>query len=251
MPDSSKPVRIAAWSGPRNISTAMMRSFENRDDCFVCDEPFYAHYLIDHGFDHPVREKIIEHHQPDPHKVIAWLTGEIPNGKSVFYQKVMTHHMIKTVPRDWLTRVTNVFLIREPKEMLTSLIKVLPAAKLLDTGLPQQVELFEQVFDQTGEAPTVLDSRDVLEDPRAMLTALCERVGIEFQESMLHWPKGRRDTDGVWAPYWYASVEDSTGFAPYRPKNEDVPPEFEETYQRCVELYQKLAAVRLRPKLET
>ena len=244
---AKKPVRIACWSGPRNISTAMLRSFENRSDSFVCDEPFYAHYLKNHGFDHPMRETILEQQENDPRKVIDWLTGEIPNGKNVFYQKLMTHHMVETVPRDWLSRVTNVFLIRDPREMLTSLIKVLPRARLLDTGLPQQRDLFDLVCAQTDQAPPVLDSRDVLTDPRGMLSALCHRVGIEFQESMLSWPKGKRETDGVWAPYWYASVEDSTSFAPYRPKDEEVPPDFEEIYQQCLEIYQRLARQRLRP----
>ena len=246
VPNASLPgVRIAMWSGPRNISTAMLRSFGNRDDSFVCDEPLYAHYLLEHGLDHPGRTEILDHHETDADKVIEWLTGEIPHGREVFYQKHMAHHLIDDVDREWLALVRNAFLIREPREMLTSLMKVLPEPQLLDTGLPQQVALCRRIERETGSTPPILDARDALEDPRARLGDLCDEFGIDFQESMLTWPAGRRDTDGIWAKHWYGAVEKSTGFAPWQPKNEPVPEELRSLLGECEVLYEELYSRRL------
>ena len=239
---------VAMWSGPRTISTAMMRSFGNRADTFVCDEPLYAHYLLEHGFDHPGRDQILEHHDADVDRVIDWLTGDIPEGRSVFYQKHMSHHLVDDVPRHWLSRVTNVFLIREPREMLTSLMKVLEQPTLLDTGLPQQTEIF-QLVRQTADIatlPTVIDARDVLENPRRLLGLLCDAVGVEFDERMLAWPAGRRETDGIWAPHWYGAVEGSTGFQPYRRKAVEVPSELAGVLGEAEPLYRQLYQNRLR-----
>ena len=237
--------RVAVWSGPRNISTAMMRSWGNRPDTFVCDEPFYAHYLLTHGEDHPVRDEIIAAQENDADKVIDWLTGPIPHGKSVFYQKLMTHHMLPSVPREWVMQVSNVFLIREPREMVTSLMQITPDPDILDTGLPQQVELFELVRERSGETPPVIDARDVLLDPPHLLERMCGAVGVEFDDCMLSWPPGRRETDGVWAPHWYASVERSTGWAPYRPKEVEVPERLLPVYEQCQQYYEQLYVHRL------
>ena len=239
--------RIAMWSGPRNISTALMRSWGNRSDTFVCDEPLYAHYLTQTQADHPGREEIIVHHETDWRKVADWLTGPVPEGKSIFYQKQMGHHLLEGISRDWLSELTHSFLIRDPEEMLTSLIKITPRPTLLDTALPQQVELFRAIRAQSGLVCPVLDARDVLDDPRGMLTALCERVGVPFEEAMLDWPAGPRDTDGVWARHWYAQVETSTGFRTYRPKNEPVPAELRPVLEQCRPLYEELAEHRIQP----
>lgn len=233
------------WSGPRNISTAMLRAWGNREDTFVCDEPLYAHYLQQTGRDHPGAAEVIEHHETDWHKVVDWLTGEIPTGKTVFYQKHMAHHLLPMIAREWLGRLTNCFLIRDPREMLTSLVHQVPNPTIEDTGLPQQVEIFEFVQKQTGSTPPVLDTKDVLEDPRRMLTLLTEAVGVDFSESMLSWEPGRRETDGIWAKRWYANVEKSTGFQPYRPKPDTVPDRLADVYAACVECYKKLYAHRL------
>lgn len=242
---SDHPLYIASWSAPRNISTAMMRSWENRGDTFVCDEPFYAHYLLEHGHDHPGREEILQHHESDLERVIEWLTGPIPEGKRIFYQKQMTHHLLPEVPRDWMSRMTHIFLIREPREMLTSLMRILPEPTLFDTGLPQQVEVFERVKDQMGDAPPVVDARDVLENPRRMLGQLCDRLEIDFREQMLRWPAGGRETDGVWAPHWYASVEATTGFAPYRRKSAQVPENLLPILEEAEACYQRLYPYRI------
>jgi hypothetical protein len=238
-------VRIAMWSGPRNISTAMMRAFGNRGDTAVVDEPLYAYYLLASGAPHPGREEVIAAGETDWRKVAAWLTGPVPGGKPVWYQKHMAHHLLPGMDRGWIARLTNCFLIREPREVIASFVKVVERPTADELGLPQQVELFEAERARTGRVPPVVDSRDILEDPRGVLTRLCGAVGIEFDEAMLRWPPGRRETDGVWAKHWYASVEQSTGFGRYTPKDEPVPRELEGVYEECRGLYDLLARFRL------
>jgi hypothetical protein len=233
------------WSGPRNISTALLRSWGNRADTYVTDEPLYAYYLNRTGLPHPGAQEIIASQPTDWREVAAWLTGPIPDGRTIWYQKHMAHHLLSEVERDWLAGLTHCFLIREPAEMLTSLLHVLPEPTLADTGLPQQVELFEWVRGTTGKTPPVLDSREVLQNPRKHLEALCESVGIRFTDAMLHWPAGPRPTDGVWAKHWYASVQKSIGFEPYRPKEEPAPDRFAVLLSECRELYERLWTSRL------
>jgi hypothetical protein len=235
------------WSGPRNISTALLRSWGNRADTAVCDEPLYAHYLLATGLDHPGAAEVIAHQENDWRKVVAALTGEVPGGKAIYYQKHMAHHLLPRVGRDWLGGLVHAFLIREPREMITSLAKVLPEPTLADTGLPQQREIFEWVRGRTGMAPPVVDARDVLEDPRGTLTLLCDRLGVPFDEAMLRWPPGRRATDGVWAKYWYDAVERSTSFGPYRPKDEPVPDRLRGLLDHCREIYDELHRERIVP----
>jgi len=233
------------WSGPRNISTALMRSWGNRPDTSVCDEPLYAHYLAVTGRNHAGAADVIAHHETDPAKVIDRLTGPVPDNRLVFYQKHMAHHLLDDIDRAWLDDVTNCFLIRDPREMLTSLVKHVPKPTLQDTGLPQQVEIFERVRGGTDRVPPVLDARDVLENPRRMLGLLCDAIGVEFTDAMLSWPPGRRDTDGIWARHWYASVEASTGFNPYRPKPDPVPLQLADLHEQCLDYYETLHAHRL------
>jgi hypothetical protein len=237
--------RIAVWSGPRNISTALMRSWGSRPDTYVCDEPLYAHYLLETGIDHPGREEIIASQDPNWRSVAEWLTGDVPEGKSIFYQKHMAHHLLPGVGRDWLSALTNVFLIREPREMLTSLVKVTPAAGIDDTGLPQQWEMFTRLFERAGDVPPVIDARDVLENPRGMLVALCDAVGVPFMEEMLSWEPGPRETDGVWAKHWYGAVEASSGFEPYHAKTGEVPRTHLGVLRECEACYERLYAHRL------
>lgn len=232
------------WSGPRNISTALMRAWGNRDDTYVCDEPFYAHYLEVTGIDHPGRDEILAIHERDWKKVVAWLTGDIPDGKPIFYQKHMAHHVLPNMDRGWLDDLTNVFLIRDPREMLTSLVKVTPNVNVEDTGLPQQWELFERLSE--GRTPPVLDAKDVLDNPRGLLERLCDEIGVSFTERMLNWDAGPRETDGVWAKYWYAAVEKSTGFQPYKPKSDEVPDSLNTLLEECNTLYDRLYECRMR-----
>ena len=238
-------LRLAMWSGPRNISTALMRSWGNRPDTVVCDEPLYAHYLTVTKLPHPGAEETMAHHEADWRKVVAWLTGPIPEGKSVFYQKHMANHLLPNIELDWLDALTHCFLIREPREMLTSLIEILPRPTVLDTGLPQQVQIYDWVRQRTNRTPPIVDSRDILENPRGVLTRLCAEVGLSFTEEMLSWPPGFRSTDGVWAKYWYAKVETTTTFAAYRPKSDPVPAELHGVLDECNRLYARLYESRL------
>jgi hypothetical protein len=222
-----------------------MRSWGNRPDTFVCDEPLYAHYLASTGIDHPGAAEIIAHHERDWQKVVTWLTGPIPDGRAVFYQKQMAHHLLPEIGRDWLEPLCHCFLIREPLEMLTSLVKHLPEPTLADTGLPQQVEIFEWARDRTGVVPPVIDAEDVLNAPEHLLRLLCESVGVEFEPCMLSWPEGPRPTDGIWAKHWYAAVERTTRFNPYVPKGEPLPERLHGLHERCVGYYRTLHRHRL------
>jgi len=234
------------WSGPRNISTAMMRSFENRADTTVCDEPLYAHYLRLTGRDHPGAAEIVAECETDWRRVAALLTGPIPGDATVFYQKHMAHHLLPEVGREWLWGLEHAFLIRDPREMLLSLSKVTPDPGLEDTGLPQQIELFDEVRGRTGRTPPVLDARDVLEDPRGQLSALCAELGLPFDEGMLAWPPGPRESDGVWARYWYDAVERSTGFQTWRPREGQLGDALARVCEECHDPYRYLHSQRLR-----
>lgn len=211
---SSEAIRIAMWSGPRNISTAMMRSFGARPDTAVIDEPFYAVYLAKTGLNHPMREEVLASQPQDWQDVVRQLLGPVPEEKPVFYQKHMTHHMLPEIGRDWLVRVRNAFLVRDPAAVLASYIQKRAEATLADIGILQQRELFEREADRLGHAPPVIDSADVTANPERALSRLCAALGIEYTDAMLSWPAGRRATDGVWAPAWYNAVEQSTGFGP-------------------------------------
>lgn len=234
------------WSGPRNISTAMMRSWGNRPDTIVCDEPLYAHYLSVTGKDHPGAAEVIEAGPVDLAEAIRGLVAPLPPGKTIFYQKHMAHHLLPKMDRSWLRQLTNCFLLRDPNEVIPSYIKHVADPTLNDTGYPQQAELFELVRKWTGKIPPVIDARDVLENPREILSQLCHVVGIEFTDSMLSWPPGLRSTDGVWAKYWYQEVQTSTGFRPYRSRSQPVPENLQPLLKSCQDLYQQLYSHRLK-----
>ena len=241
----SEPIRLAMWSGPRNISTAMMRAWGNRPDTAVVDEPLYAHYLQATGRQHPGRQETLAAGPIDWAEAVSRLLEPVPGGRRVFYQKHMTHHLLPEIDRGWLRQLTNCFLIRDPAEVLTSLIKHVPDLTLADTGFPQQAEIFDRVCQWTGAIPPVIDAADVLHDPRRILTVLCEAVGVEFMDRMLYWEPGLRETDGVWAKYWYKEVVATTGFGPYRAKGQAVPDHLRDVLAACQAHYQQLGAHRL------
>lgn len=240
------PTRIAMWSGPRNISTAMMRAWENREDTVVVDEPLYAYYLAATDADHPVREEVIAAGETDWREVARQLTGPVPHERPIYYQKHMTHHLLPEVQREWMGRLLNCFLIRDPREILLSYSKKRSDVTVEDVGIVQQAEIFDHVRRRTGATPPVIDARDVLENPRAVLGALCETIGVPFSDRMLSWPSGRRDTDGVWADHWYDSVIASTGFQPYRRRTEALPPALEPILEISRPHYERIRAFRLR-----
>ncbi len=233
------------WSGPRNISTAMMRAWGNRPDTVVVDEPFYACYLKATGKRHPGADEVIAVGETDWRKVVAQLTGPIPNGKQIFFQKHMTHHLLPEIEREWLGTVTNCFLIRDPREVISSYIKKLEDPALEDLGFAQQAEIFDFVRDRANSTPPVVDAKDVLENPERMLRLLCDAVGVEFSKSMLSWPPGLRETDGIWAKHWYTEVANTTSFQPYRATRDEIPERFREIYERCRECYEWLYQYRL------
>jgi hypothetical protein len=239
-------IRIAMWSGPRNISTAMMRAWGNRRDTFVVDEPFYACYLNVTGKKHPGANEVIATGETDWQKVVLHLTGPIPKDRQIFFQKHMTHHLLPEVDREWLSTVTNCFLIRDPREVIASYIKKRDDPALEDLGFTQQAEIFDFVRNFTKSVPPVVDAKDVLEDPERSLRLLCDAVGVQFSRSMLSWPPGLRETDGLWARHWYTEVAKTTSFRPNRSTDRQVPERLREVYDRCRECYQRLYEHRLR-----
>ncbi|MFK7939606.1 MAG: HAD family hydrolase [Roseovarius sp.] len=205
-------MRIAMWSGPRNLSTAMMYSFGARADMAVVDEPFYAAYLYATGLDHPMRDQILASQPTDPSQVIADLLGSVPGGKPHFYQKHMSQHMIDVIPRGWVDDVTNVFLIRHPARVAASFAAKFEKPTLKDIGFVQQAELFEQLS-SAGHSTVVIDSHDIRADPERMLKRLCAAIDLPWDPAMLSWSAGGHKDDGVWASHWYGAVHRSTGFA--------------------------------------
>ncbi len=238
-------VKIAMWSGPRNISTALMRSFENRNDTFVSDEPFYAHFLKQTGVDHPMRDEVIKSGNPNWTTVSDYLTNTIPDGKSVWYQKHMAQHNLPGVDLGWAEKVFNCFLIRDPKEVILSYTKKYAISSVYQLGLPQQFDLFTQLREKGEVAPIILDSTDILTNPESMLKKLCRTLGIPFTNKMLKWPKGRRKSDGVWGKHWYNAVEQSTSFQAYQKKCEKIPVEYTAIYEESIEFYLQLYNQRI------
>lgn len=201
---------VAMWSGPRNISTAMMRAWENRSDSIVIDEPFYAHYLEHTRVDHPMRDRIVEYHESDLNKIIEQVKRHPDTG--VFYQKHISTHMLDHIPLDWLSEVNNLFLIRDPRYMVASYTAKRNETTAADLGYSQLQSLFETASALPGPAPLVIDSRRFLEKPESYLQHICNHLEIEFQPGMLSWPAGSRASDGIWHEHWYDSVKLSTSF---------------------------------------
>lgn len=236
-------IRIAMWSGPRNISTAMMRSFENRPDCAVVDEPFYAAYLAQTGLDHPMRDEVLASQPTDWRQVAADLDClDAP----VVYEKQMAHHMLDGFGLDWTASRVNAFLIRDPAEVLASYVQKRGQVTLADIGVIRQREIFQREADRLGRAPPVVRGQDVLADPPGVLARLCDALGIPFDPAMLRWPAGPRDSDGVWAPAWYDSVERSTGFeTPRRPDYPPLPDDLRRIADAARPHYEAMAAHRI------
>jgi hypothetical protein len=242
---ATQPLRIAMWSGPRNISTAMMRAFENRGDCAVVDEPFYAHYLAETGLDHPGRDEVIAAGEPDWRRVAAMLLGPVPEGKPVFYQKHMTHHILPDIEHAWFDAVTHIFLIRDPREVLLSYLKTRPQATAADIGVAQEAALYREISERTGMQPPVVDADEFLKNPESHLRALCTLLQIPFTQRMLRWPAGPRSSDGNWAPYWYDAVLKSTGFEAWRERDHRVPEAHRELIEKSMPDYEWMYSRRM------
>ncbi|HEX5237691.1 MAG TPA: HAD family hydrolase [Sphingomicrobium sp.] len=238
-------IRIAMWSGPRNLSTAMMRSFGSRCDTFVTDEPFYGCFLTETGLDHPMRDEVIASMDCDWRSVMTTLSGDAPDGSPIWYQKHMWHMMVGPIGYEDFAGFTHAFLIRGPERMIASYLKKREAAHFEDFGLEKQAEFFEREADRLGKAPPVIDANDVLANPEGVLSRLCAALGIAWDAAMLRWTPGRRDTDGIWAAHWYNAVEKSTGFGPPDTGEVGLSAEDQRLAKRIQPYYERLALHRL------
>ncbi len=236
---------ICLWSGPRNVSTALMYSFAQRDDISVIDEPLYGHYLRVTAAPHPGRDQVVAAMNCDGDAVMRELLAQQRESPQRLFIKHMAHHLVD-IDLGFLQQTTNVFLIRDPLEMLPSLIIQVPAAELADTGLQRQWQLYSELV-EAGQQPAVIDSRELLLDPEGVLIALCGHLGLDFSAAMLSWPAGPREEDGVWAPHWYHAVHKSTGFATYRPKSE-FPDHLQPLLAECQPWYERLFAGAIRAR---
>ena len=241
-------IRIAMWSGPRNLSTAMMRSFGSRSDTFVSDEPFYGCFLKATGANHPMREEVIQAMDCDWKSVMNTLGGEPPSGSPVWYQKHMWHHMTGPIGHGDFEGFTHAFLIRDPERMIASYLRKRESAAFESFGMDRQAEFFEREADRLGRAPPVIDANDVLSDPSGVLSELCTAVGIPWDPRMLAWAPGRRASDGPWAPHWYGAVEKSRGFGPPDADRPELPDNARRLADRCRPYYDRLAESRIRPR---
>ncbi len=229
--------RVSVWSGPRNVSTALMYSFRQRSDTLVVDEPLYGHYLHVTDAPHPGKDVVLAHMETDGARVIQdTLLGTYTMPVVMF--KNMAHHLTG-LERGFLGELTNVLLTRDPVEMLPSLAVQLSEPILRDTGLQQQVEILRAALG-AGQTPVVIEARRLLENPEATLRALCDRLGLRFEPAMLSWQSGPKPEDGVWAGYWYDNVHASTGFAPYEPKSAPFPERLQPLLDESEPLYDEL-----------
>lgn len=234
-------MKIAMWSGPRNLSTAMMYAFAARGDCAVSDEPFYAAYLSATGIDHPMKEEVIASQPTDPTEVARHCTGPNPDGKAHWYQKHMTMHMIPGFDRGFLAGLTNVFLLRHPARVIASYAKKREAPTLADVGFLQQAQLFDQVADMTGKAPIVVLAEAIRANPKDALTRLCAALGLPYTDAMLHWRAGAKPYDGAWAPHWYNAVHRSTGFEDPEGPLPDLPADYQRLADQALPAHDHLA----------
>jgi len=234
------------WSGPRNLSTAMMRSFGSRADTFVIDEPFYGAFLKATGLDHPMREEVIASMDSDWRSVMDTLSGETPDGSPIWYQKHMWHMMVGPIGYQDFAGFRHAFLIRDPERMIASYLRKREAARFEDFGLEKQAEFFEREAERLGHSPPVIDANDVLANPEGVLSRLCGALGIAWDPAMLSWAPGRRDTDGVWAAHWYGAVERSTGFGTPDSGPVELSADDRRLADRIRPYYERLAAQKIR-----
>lgn len=243
MQKGSKCVCLAMWSGPRNISTAMMRAWENRSDTVVWDEPLYAYYLRASGQQHPMRAEVIAAGDPDWRSVAARCVAPCAPDVRVHYQKHMTHHVLPEIASGWLDGLEHCFLIRDPARVVQSYLLKRETVSLADIGVEQQWRLFDEVCQRRGEPPLVIDSADFLQNPEYFLKKICLHIGVEFEPSMLAWPAGARASDGVWAPHWYHAVHASTGFQKPAAVRAEIPLEHP-VVEAADHYYRRLSAYR-------
>tara|TARA_B100001250_G_scaffold245495_1_gene211063 strand:- start:7923 stop:8639 length:717 start_codon:yes stop_codon:yes gene_type:complete len=232
-------MKIACWSGPRNISTALMRSWSSRMDTFVSDEPFYAYYLKEKKLKHPMYKEIINHYPNTYDAVVNSIIGEIPQSKKIWYQKHMAHHLINLEDIEWIKDFHNYFLIRHPKDVINSYIKKNKLHNVYELGYPQQYRLI-QYLEKNEKNILVIDSSILLKDPRSILNQWCKKLNIDFDAKMLTWKKGCYPTDGIWWKHWYNNIINTNQFEPFHNKSDDIPKEYQSIYNEALDYYEKL-----------
>lgn len=233
---------IACWSGPRNISTALMRSWSSRKDTFVIDEPFYAYYLKETQENHPMKEQIIKHYSSDYDEIVNRLTHEIPNQKNIWYQKHMAHHLIDLSDINWVKKCQNCILVRHPKQVISSYILKNDLQRVEELGYPQQYEI-AKFLKKSEKRFIVIDSEDLLENPSRVLSNWCESINIDFDRSMLSWEKGNHQSDGIWWKHWYDNVINTTGFQKYRKRDINIENQYDSIYNESMEYYNYLKSL--------
>ena len=238
-------IRIAMWSGPRNLSTAMMRSFGSRSDTFVSDEPFYGAYLNATGDPQPMADQVMASMDCDWASVARTMAGPCPTGAPIWYQKHMAHHMVGPIAHDDLPGLTHAFLIRDPARVVASYAAKRIAVRPDHLGVERQVDFFEREADRLGRAPPVVDSADILANPEGVLSRLCREIGIEWDPAMLLWQAGLRETDGIWASHWYDAVAASTGFGPPDQGQVVLDDDAQRVADACRPYYERLAEHRI------
>ena len=241
----NKNKKIAMWSGPRNISTALMRSFENRPDTTVIDEPFYAFFLNHTKIKHPIYKEVIEKYDTSWDNISDMLIGTNPNNKNIWYQKLMTHHWVNNESLDWTENIINCFLIRHPKKVIISYLKIHKDITLDLIGLPQQLYIFKKIMNKTNKIPLVISSEDILKNPKLMMKKLCILLEIPFLEQMLDWPKGERKSDGIWGEHWYKNVIKTTSFAKPEQIEEPFPDNLKVLLNECMDYYKEIERYKI------
>jgi len=236
---------IAMWSGPRNVSTALMRSFENRSDCFVSDEPFYSYFLYKTKLEHPLSKEIIKSGLTNYNEIIKYITGPIPSSKNIWYQKHMAHHILEGTNMDWIKNMKNCLLIRHPSDVILSYSKKNEINSIQQLGYLQQIKIYEMLNKEMGISPIIIDAQDLLRKPKKILIEMCKKLKIKFDDKMLSWPSGVRETDGIWGKHWYKQVEASTEFKPYIKTNRIISTKYQSLYDECMQYYNFLYQNRI------
>ena len=232
-------MKIACWSGPRNISTALMRAWSSRNDTFVSDEPFYGYYLKKTGFEHPMREEIINHYSTDFQEIVKNINSIIPNDKTIWYQKHMAHHIIDIKKLSWIEDFKNCILIRNPKDVINSYLKKNTLKNVQELGYPQQLSIIQLL--QKKKLPFyIIDSDDLLDNPHKELSSWCRYLNIDFDKKMLSWEKGQHKNDGIWAKHWYKNIINSNKFLKQKKVRSDEYKNFESIYNDSVHYYKKI-----------
>ena len=227
---------IACWSGPRNISTALMRSWSSRDDTFVIDEPFYAYYLSKTQLKHPMFNEIINHYSCNYNEIVKNLLGKIPDDKKIYYQKHMAHHLIDLNKIDWIKKCENCFLIRHPKEVIHSYTAKNNLNSIEELGYPQQYAII-QLLKKANKSFVVIESSELLDNPRITLMNWCKKIDIKFNRSMLNWEKGNHENDGIWWKHWYDNVIKSTSFQKNSKKDITIENKYDSIYNESMNYY--------------